>query len=159
MHSVAYRPQPGSLFEACPIFYVKAANFGLHTDVAVWVCQQRLDADENLGYGECQAPIVMDGVDANVPMATDVRMENLSQEFHNRRLHRVPTRNLEKEEKVSSFVGTVMGPHDGCLPMTTEGVQWYGPNALWWVRMEELEFMLEAYCPPRAVSTEFLGRR
>lgn len=48
MHSVAYRPQPGSLFEACPIFYVKAANFGLHTDVAVWVCQQRLDADENL---------------------------------------------------------------------------------------------------------------
>lgn len=57
--------------------HVKSPYFGFHADVAVWVRQQGLNTYENFGYGQGQTPIMLDGIDANVSVSTDVGMEDL----------------------------------------------------------------------------------
>lgn len=64
-------------------------NARLHTDVRVGIGQQRLDADQNLGDRQRQTPVMVDRVEADVPVARNVRVEYLGDEANNRRSHRV----------------------------------------------------------------------
>ena len=90
MHGVLPRPQSRQSLELGPIVSVQHANLRLHTHVNVGVSQQTLNTNENLGYRQRQAPVVVDRVEADVTVTTDVRVKYLGDEAHNRWSHRVP---------------------------------------------------------------------
>ena len=48
MHGILPRPQSGDSLKLWLVLLVKGADFGLHADVTVGICQQRLDAYQNL---------------------------------------------------------------------------------------------------------------
>lgn len=63
----------------------------LNTDRSVRVCEQALYGDEDLPDGECERPVVVHGVDADVAVPRHVGVQDARQEPHHRRVHRVTT--------------------------------------------------------------------
>ena len=91
MHGVFPRPEACDAVVLRGAALVEAADVGLHADVAVGVRQEGLDADQHLGDRQRQAPVVVDGVEPHVPVATDVWMEDLCDEADDWRSHWVAT--------------------------------------------------------------------
>ncbi len=66
---------------------IEVGNVWLHAHPAVGISEQRLYADEHLGDGEREAPVMQDRVEPNVAMPTDVRVIKLCDEAHYWRPH------------------------------------------------------------------------
>ena len=79
---------------------VQSADLGLHTHSRVRICKETLDTNENFGDCERQAPVVVDGVETDVAMTTDVGMEDLADEANDRRTHGVTTKQQQKADNV-----------------------------------------------------------
>ena len=94
MHGVLPCPNSSYALEVFMVLFVESSYVWLHADLAVGVGEQRLDADEDLGDGECQAPVVMDGVQANVTMLADVGVKYTRDETDNWRPHGITGNNI-----------------------------------------------------------------
>ena len=106
MHGILPRPQSRQSLELGPIVSVQHANLRLHTHVNVRVSQQTLNTDENLGYRQRQAPVVVDRVQSDVTVTTDVRVKYLGDEAHNRWSHRVSASDTQTRRNQTTIVYT-----------------------------------------------------
>lgn len=91
------------------------------------------------------------GINANVPMAAYVRMEDLSKELHNGRLHGIRAGYLQKEEELAAFIRAVWRPCNSCLPVGTQRVQRQCPNALGRFCLQQAQLLLQAHSAPGAL--------
>ncbi len=107
MHGVFPCPEPRHTVKLGAPGPVEGTYTRLHTHVTEGVGQQRLDTDEHLGDGQSEAPVVVYGVEADVAMTTDVRVEDLGDKAHHRRTHRVAA------AENGSEITTVL--KDGCF--------------------------------------------
>ena len=73
--------------------------------------------------------MLLDGVDADVAVSADVRVEDPGQESNLRRVEGVGERDLEVEVKNSALVGAADRACDGGLPVVVRGVQWLSLDA------------------------------
>lgn len=73
--------------------------------------------------------MLLDGVDADVAVSADVRVEDPGQESNLRRVEGVGERDLEVEVKNSALVGAADRARDGGLPVVVRGVQWLSLDA------------------------------
>ena len=89
VHCVLPRPQSSEALEFFGLLSVQPPNVRLHAHARVRVCEETLYADEDFGNCEGQAPVVVDGVEADVAVPTDVGVEDLADEANDRRAHRV----------------------------------------------------------------------
>jgi hypothetical protein len=96
VHGVVPRPQFREPLKLRPLREVHAADLRLHAHMAVGVGEQRLDTDEDLGDGEGQAPVVVDRVEAHIPVAADVRVKDPRDEAHNWRSHGIAAKHKVK---------------------------------------------------------------
>ena len=92
MHGVFPCPESCHPAILSPLFLVEATNARLHTHVYIGVSQQALNADQDLGNSESQAPVVVDRVQTHVAVTTDIGVKYLGNKSDNWWPHRVATK-------------------------------------------------------------------
>lgn len=89
------------------------------TYLTVWISQEALQRDEYFWYGECQTPIVLNGINTNVSMTRHIWVEDACQETHYWWTHRVTVWNLQVQVEESTLIRAANRTCYGCLPVTT----------------------------------------
>jgi hypothetical protein len=76
-HSVLLSPGPCSFLVALLLVLVHVGNLWDQGVVRVRVGEERADGEEDLGYGQCRTPLLLEDVKANAAIRVDVRVVHL----------------------------------------------------------------------------------
>lgn len=82
LHGIPLRPGPGGALVLVPVRLVHVRDLRNQRIIRVWVTQQGADGQQHLGNSQSGAPLVLEDVEANAPVAVDVWMEHLGAECH-----------------------------------------------------------------------------
>lgn len=76
-HCVLLGPGPCSFLIALPLVLVHVGDLRDKGVVRVGVSEERADGEEDLWYGQCRAPLLLEDIKANAPIRVDVWVINL----------------------------------------------------------------------------------
>lgn len=76
-HCVLLGPGPCSFLVALPLVFVHVGDLRDKGVVRVGVGEERADGEEDLWYGQCRAPLLLEDIKANAPIRVDVWVINL----------------------------------------------------------------------------------
>lgn len=98
------------------------ASLAIEGVIGVGVCQQRRDREEQLGEGECGAPLAgLEDVQADGPVHADVGVVDLGRERHVGWTEGVVGGELNVQVESTAFVDTLGRPKKFGLPVWWEG--------------------------------------
>jgi len=99
-----------------PVLVVQSARLRVRRRGGIGIAQQRLDAGQYGGYVVDRGPLVLQNIQANLPVVVNVRMEHLRQKSNLRRLVGVVFREFQHEFEGSTLPRRVVGTEDDGLP-------------------------------------------
>lgn len=112
----------------------------LATYFCEWISQQTLYRQQQFRNGQCQRPIVLNDIDADITMTRHIGMDDFREKPNDRRTHRISTKITQIQlfpfpfatfmyakvsrkwyydvhEKFATLVRAASGPDNGGLPM------------------------------------------
>lgn len=125
-HGVLLSPFPSYSVVLFPVSLVDAGNLRYKGVIWVWVTQQRADRQENFGDGEGGGPLRPQYVETDASVAVDIRVVDSCGERNLWRFEGVVCGEVDREEKHSTLVRTVIGSHYCRLPMKHVISYWSG---------------------------------
>lgn len=116
-HCVLLCPISRCAFILCLVCFVHMGNLWNKRIVGIGVCKQRTYWQQNFWYSEGRTPLFLKNVQAYAPVAINIGMKYLSSESNLWGLEWIIRWEVNGNQKHTTRIRTILGPHDRCLPV------------------------------------------